>query len=278
MAFQVDELKELLAADPSARILIVEGEADLQLWRKVTATYPDAGSVYPISEIILTTNLSNNRDRCLDLAAISSQWQEAARLNFFIDADNDHALGAPPIQRVWLTDGRDLESYCLDPKVFETVCVTGCGLSQTETNGLLTAITQVVRPLSVLRVLSARDKLNLPFRSCYPEDRLRSVFKKKGTSMSLALLPIVLSLLQHKHGNGGSASKVLADHTNITSHLSPLSDNLIVHGKDLTAFLAKFTGVEFRVISGIMRLALHGNVEVLLTKPNFSTVAAWLIG
>jgi hypothetical protein len=273
MAYEIGELREQLIADESLRILFVEGVQDLQLWRKlIDDDERDCCTVYPISEVKLVNNQDNNRQRCLDLAAITSGWLEADRVIFFIDADNDHLLGMPSTPRVVLTDFRDLESYALTPPIFEKVCVIGLAATVPDSHLTIQDITAAVRPIGALRALSQRDNLRLPFKRAFPDAGIKRVWSRTGHRYSCSITGVIIALLNRQYGSAARAQAVTSDLQTFMASIGAFDDKYVVHGKDLVAFLSKKYGVDVAIISGTIRLSLQASDDTLRQFPSIMDV------
>src|SRR5262245_4364060 len=107
--------------DPARRELYVEGRRDRLFfdWLMGTLSVTKA-CVREIAAVELAC-VSNGGERARLLAFAGQIGQAPIALMCFADADSDRLLSRPVPQRVWLTDGRDLEGYVLHPTCIEKV-------------------------------------------------------------------------------------------------------------------------------------------------------------
>ena len=150
--------------DPSRRELYVEGTRDrLFLTWLLGKRQPTDAIVQEIAFIEIPNVLGGERGRLIQFA----NWLEDkdVGIRMFADADCDRVLGRTVPKRVWLTDNRDLEGYVLRIECIDKVLRLGIATDKITAELLLRAIKKHCRRLGILRLLSERDSLKLPFQT-----------------------------------------------------------------------------------------------------------------
>ena len=277
MRFTVDELREFTSADPHVRILIVEGRRDVDVWKDLVPIN-ERGScvVYSIEEIDTNTQQGGNKGAALRLAYITEQWPAADRIAYFLDADNDNVLDVEHRNNVSVTDCRDMEAYALIDQVFERLCRQGASENQRECDLTKVAVRNTIRRVGILRVVSARLEINLPFRAVLADGALSRFLRKRGDVYDLRLQGLIDALGNQgnlSHAAKGATLEALAAEE---ERLSGLPDHVVVHGKDLGAFTAWYFNVPQNVSLGMIRLAISAEIEVIRNQPRIAEVERWV--
>jgi hypothetical protein len=277
VSFTPEELKEFLLTDPAVRILIVEGPADVGVWHYVVPTAERANCViYSIDSIDTPAGVDGNRGAALNLARMSLTWHGADRLKFFIDADNDHHVCATYDDNVVTTDFRDLESYVLLDDILKHMCVVGAGESDREYEITKAASSALTRPVGILRVTSARHSYNLPFQHTFRAGSIKRFFKKRGSDYSIIIDNVIDALVNNVEHVAVNRADIRASYDNEERTLADIADRKIIHGKDLVAFFAWYYDITLDIASGLVRLALGAQINVVRQQPNIATLHGWL--
>jgi len=219
--------------DRARRTLFVEGRRDrLFVAWLASSRCPDA-QVLEIDTIEVSVDTGGNRARCIALAQKIPDSMCSIRV--FVDADWDRIFKKPQPPSVWLTDHRDLESYCLRVECFEKMLVLGLCCEGPTPSVALGSILTTGRALGVLRILSVREALNLPFQSV-------DLFRHSRSSQGL------VSVNRHEYlralvQNAGISLARLAELTDawqrLEEELAKVPDLDLVHGKDAVALISR---------------------------------------
>jgi hypothetical protein len=280
MRWEVAEIREFLRRDPLVRMLFVEGNNDIISWRFLVPTIERRDSVvYASADVNLAAGLGGDKARLLKLAAEVGLWPESARVSFFVDADVDRILGFEPSPNVVLTDGRDLESYLLDDELLESACRAAGGSGYgtlDEINGL---VTNLVRPVGLLRLATHRRDVALPFQRTFEGGSISRFFhydRRRGASLRIENM--VDALLDRTGFGRGAKPAILAALEEEAVAATTLSNQEIVHGKDLIALLSWWFEIPYQTMTGIGALSLGANSSRVCEYPNIGQICSWLRG
>jgi len=192
---------------------------------------------------------------------------------FFVDADCDHVLGSSAPRNVVITDGRDLESYGVSRPCIGKIVTAGLGIEESEANLYYDCLIKVTRPIGILRILSARRELNLPFTATL-DDRFARYILGSSTGASLDRLKLLRALLQ----NRGTSLTNLGDYTALWdseySDLGGLADFLVVHGKDFCRAIAWLLEIPERAAEAMLFLSM--DLNEIRSLPNIRMTERWV--
>lgn len=276
MRFKVSELREYVATDPKVRILIVEGPRDIDFWKDVLPVEERNNCVvYSVEEIELASGEGGNKGAALRLAIDTKEWAENERIHYFLDADNDNLLGVVRGENVTLTDGRDLETYVLIDQVFERLCKSGASETPKEALATKVAVTETVRRVGVLRLVSERNGMKLPFQKTFPDGTLSRFFKKRGEVISLKVAGMFDALAAEaglSHREKQSVAQLFGKEE---QGIAAKHNRDIVHGKDLVAFIAWYFEIPYDIAAGLVRLAMAAEIAFVRKEPCVRLVEQW---
>ncbi|WP_420242321.1 hypothetical protein [Roseiterribacter gracilis] len=262
-----------LTEDSQRIVLFVEGHRDLAFWRKLLPTAErDRASVYPISALECPSVLGGERGRLIWAAKTFLVHELSDRLRFFADADMDKLLEVETPRNVWTTDYRDLECYALCPVCFEELCATGLGDAE-KAAPLIAAISNVARPVGLMRVASQRLQLDLPFNRTLEKgfgrftDRRASSFDQRKLAQAL-LQNAGISLSELARYEAACASE--------QERFRDLIDAHLVHGKDLVRILAHCLNIEMAAVTPIIFLSIGACTSTVRMEPAISLALLWL--
>ena len=150
--------------DSSRRELYVEGARDRRFFSwTLRDTLAPSASVREIAFVNIAGEISGGeRGRLFAFARLLSN--SPANIQCFADADCDRVLNRPTPARVWLTDGRDLEGYVFTVDCLAKILQIALGADSVVPSDLLTEIYARGRAVGVLRIMSERTALELPFQ------------------------------------------------------------------------------------------------------------------
>jgi hypothetical protein len=166
MRWTAKELLLELELDPGRRVLFLEGNRDLVFWRDTVPLRRGPGVVlYPISFLDCEQGDGGERGRLIRAARLFQASSAADRVHFF------PFFGRAPPPNVTFTDGRDLESYAISNNCLGHICNTGFATNRETGSALLSLLTELARPIGILRIASERAALGLPFQRTLSEQR-----------------------------------------------------------------------------------------------------------
>jgi hypothetical protein len=195
-------------------------------------------------------------------------------VSFFADADNDRVLQVPKPENVTLTDGRDLESYALSEHCMIRLCFLGIGASEIEAAGLLPVIAAVTRPIGVLRILSARERIGLAFQRTLRERRIRRFLRGDYLGITLDIERLMSALLQNSHISLTQKDAFLERLTAETERCSGFGDHQIIHGKDFIAALASIFDMPPETMEKFVFACI--DIGEVRRFPNVQAVEDWI--
>jgi hypothetical protein len=152
--------------DPSRCELYVEGVRDRRFlnWLVGSSLNPNA-IVHEIDVVDLPDiAVGGQRERVLVFGRLAEQ-ANIPTIRCFVDADMDRMINRAASSNVWLTDGRDLESYCLCRECVDKAWRLGVNANEVDAEALLEEVLRVAFLIGELRYASYADDLDLPFRS-----------------------------------------------------------------------------------------------------------------
>jgi hypothetical protein len=220
--------------DRERRELYVEGSRDRLFfaWLLGREKNPNAAVV----EIAMVESLEaaegGERGRLLAFA----EWmvRSEAQLKCFADADWDRLFGRGAPANVWLTDKRDLEGYTLREECLEKVLRLGMATERLDARALLATVLRAAREVGILRVLSVRQDLRLPFQKT---DLWKHLVVTGGT---VSVRPSYLRALMQNAGIGlGRLAGIQADMVSLATELAEVPNDQLVHGKDAFCMLER---------------------------------------
>ena len=217
--------------DPARRELFVEGSIDRSLLEQWLGTRKHSDArITEIKFVDLPQDLpGGERGRLMHFArAVSPDFTS---LKFFADADFDRLLNRPTLPHVWLTDGRDLESYLLNETCLCTAIRLGVNTDSITGSQLLKIIKSIGRQLGLLRAISERDSYNLPFQ----RTKLARFLTVKRCTVTLDLNRYLASLLNNADPRISLRTRdiILTQLQAAEIDYAKWDDFQIIHGKDL---------------------------------------------
>ena len=277
MRWSLAELRQFLREDESLRILFVEGSTDVLLWKHIVPI-PDRNNtvVYSIESVEVEVDAGGNRQRVVQLASLTEQWDEANRLNFFVDADYNRYKGTDTSSRVTLTDGRDVESYVLDEDAMTCLAQLGLGLNMSAVNVLKGSINALLRPVGLLRIASEQNDWKLPFQSCFKEGSLRRFFSERRGVHRVDFSRLVASIEGLLDVGTVSRTDLTLATTTLDEKLADEPSAYIIHGKDLVSFFSYFFKISLEAASGLIALSIATCSEMRRRNPNLRLIEAWV--
>ncbi len=223
-------VKTILAThrlDSRLRQVYVEG-VDVVQFLGFVADLPagSASQVRPIEKVeILDVREGGNRARVLSLAR---QVENAGvSIRGLVDADNDWLIPAPLPRNVWKTDGRDFESYFLSRDCFVKLGAVA-GLDGAASDELLGRVLAIGRELGALRVVSVRQRLELPFQ----KTRLNRSLHASKSTLALDISRYVTTLLQNAKLSVEDVGSICAAVGDVLKEFATAPDVMLVSGKD----------------------------------------------
>lgn len=274
MRWKLQEFLYEMKNDPERRVLFVEGDRDVAFWRGLAANRNRHSMIYPVHALEITGQVDGERGRLLRAAESLLESDVSDRVLFFSDADADRILTRTINSNVRLTDGRDLESYAISANCLRHLCDTCFPQTAEHPDGLLEQINRIGRPLGILRVVSARSDLRLPFQRTLG-DRLSRFLNVSNGNLILDFDHLLLTLLQ----NAGIARRIDEIRALCAAEsvaLEGVQDSQLVHGGDLIDLLA----IKFHVGSEEMRRHLHMCIQMekalVAAFPNIVATNGWL--
>lgn len=277
MPFRVSELREFILTDPNVKILIVEGRRDTDFWKNVVPVTERRNCViYSIEEIDIPIGEGGNKGAALILANATLEWPNSERIHYFLDSDNDNLLGLEHSVNVTLTDFRDVESYTLIDEVFDRLCRDGANYNTKKIGDTRAALTGTARCVGVLRVVSERSKLRLPFQAALRDGSLHRFFKRKGSSYELSVNGLIAALANQAELSGRELYNVIELFKAEEPGFADTEDRDVVHGKDLIAFLSWYFEIPLDIAAGLVKLTLATEIVCIRNRPRIGAVEQWV--
>lgn len=220
--------------DPTRRELYVEGVRDRLFLSWVFRESIDSNtSIQQIAFVEIAGPLEGGeRGRLIAFARCLEGKPTKAKC--FADADFDRLFGRTVPATVWLTDARDLEGYVLCAECLDKVIRMGIGSETISAEEILNLVRGPARSIGILRILSEKDSLRLPFQNTQLDRHARYVEK----SFVFRFDDYLRALLQ----NGGVSltrlSSIRERLSRISEEFKNVPDSEVIHGKDAFCLLA----------------------------------------
>lgn len=254
----IKEIQTNLKLDPSLKYMFVEGLRDLSFWRAVVPICNRINTqVIRVGSVTdLKVDCGGEKGKLLKLCELLEEYGVSDRARFFVDSDNDRLLNTHHSNSVLLTDYRDLESYC-----FSQACITSLldrGMAKVDTSDvpqIISSLSNICRKIGLLRFISERDQLSLPFSKTF-EKNGRKKFNKANACNEDKL---VTTLLQNSGLGLSQKDSVLDRLSQVEASHATIDCKYIVQGKDWTFFLADLISVPSDIIESLIFLALDYN-------------------
>ena len=230
--------KAILAAhvlDPQRRELYVEGSRDHTFLKWLVGDVINRNArILEIGTVDLPeSSEGGERGRLLRFA----KYVEGApaQIRFFADADMDRIIGRSAPANVWLTDSKDLEGYLLREDCLDKALKLGLSVDDVPAGPLLTSVLSQARTIGLLRVMSERQTLSLPFQGT----KLDKYLGATGKRVLLERERYVQTLLQNASLSLTKLPAILADLETLEKELAATPDHDLVHGKDALCLLER---------------------------------------
>lgn len=278
----LDEFLYDLEQDVKKRVLFVEGKRDMAFWRELIPPSIRGDTViYQINELEISNVISGGeRGRLMWCAKQLSSLPCSDRVRFFADADGDRLLNNSVPENVWLTDGRDLEGYAQSPANVQQICSRGfpeIPAGRFEVIQLWT--TGITRSIGVLRTVSARLNLDLPFQRTLQgngrQNRLKRFLIGSGIGAHLDLEKIGTTLLQNASIPLPQLQEVMDQYNTEKERLSSYKDLQVVHGKDYLLGLSVALNIDVAQTERLLFTNLDYNS--VLKFPNINRTKEWVL-
>ncbi len=222
--------------DPDRRELYVEGNSDRLFFKWLVGNDSNPNSIIKeISEVEIKGPVEGGeRSRVLILANKLNGKVDYVRM--FIDADFDRLLSRvdsiPEI--VWLSDGRDLESYFLRYDCFEKFVTLSLCTDVFSGIDVLNSLITHCRKLGFLRLYSEKKDLKLPFQNTNLHRHLNFSHGEFTFEFEAYIRSLIgkVGLSQSEHSLVNRISKFIKHHSEII-------DTEIIHGHDFTCFIGE---------------------------------------
>jgi hypothetical protein len=218
--------------DRQRRELYVEGSRDRLFFSWLLGREKDPNAAVVEIAMVESLEAAEGGERGRLLAFAEWMVRSEAQLRCFADADWDRLLGRGTPANVWLTDKRDLEGYTLREECLEKVLRLGMATERLDARALLAAVLRAAREVGIMRVLSVRQNLRLPFQKT---DLWRHVVATGG---AVSVRPSYLRALVQNAGIGlGRLVGIQADMVDLATELAEVPNDQLVHGKDAFCML-----------------------------------------
>jgi len=235
------DIKAIVAAhkmDSRRRELYVEGKRDRAffLWfLKSNGNRNSDAIVHEIDSIRFEETVEGGcRGRLLKFAA--DILSNGLAIRCFADADFDRLLKRAIPPNVWLTDCRDLEWYFLQSQCIDKVLHLALATQRHTPESVLAEISRLGRPMGILRLLSERENLKLPFQKRPPLSYLRRSKGKNGP-VELDSAAYLQALLQGANVGLGRLKEFKEKIVKLSEETKDTPDSELIQGKDCIAIL-----------------------------------------
>lgn len=214
--------------DESRHELFVEGAGDRILleWLARDAINPDMRILEVDKYVEVNVNDGGSKGRLLFVAA--ALQDQTTRARFFIDADYDLLLGRSLPSNVWTTDRKDLESYLAEISVMKKAIYLGLERDVYNPREVLSNVILMCRDVGLLRIISQRDCMDLPFQRTPAAKYVR----KKRDKIIFEFNSFLKALLQNASISLRKLSSIEAAYSLIKVEFKEVDDLRIIHGKD----------------------------------------------
>ncbi len=218
--------------DPERRELYVEGHRD-RLFLSWLLEQPASafGRIREIGHVDIPVEEGGERGRLIRFAEMLSG--DGTSIRMFADADWDRVLGRHVPERVWLTDHRDMEGYVLRAECVDKVLALGVATDRVSGASLLNDLCGHCRRLGLLRLLSERDGLSLPFQAT----RLGRFARLEAGRIRLNFDGYLRALLQNAQITLSRLQVIRTAIEDLAAEHDSTLDSELVHGKDATCLL-----------------------------------------
>lgn len=234
------EPKAILVAhvmDSARRELYVEGMRDRLFlgWLVRDEKDPDT-TIIQIASVNIQIDGGGERGRLFAFARwLDDQQLDAINIRCFADADFDRLLNRERPHSIWLTDPRDLEGYTLCVECLDKMLKLGVNTEAMSAEEILEIVTSICSRLGLLRLLSERDALDLPFQRTDLRRRLRFISGQLRVDFDAYLR----ALLQNADISLARIPSVLRALDDLDEELRDVPHSEIIHGKDALLVIDK---------------------------------------
>ena len=263
----VDELLYQLEVDPASLILFVEGVRD-QRFYSVLVPFSERinATVYSIDAIDIQIPSGGARERVLELARSTSGHVFAARMLFFLDADNDILLGRQLPARVITTDWRDMEAYATLACCIEKVLYAS-GKNPVLQGEYRTTSINIARTVGLYRLASDHLDLDLPFSSVFLENGRRSL-TNAGLKTSLNVADLKQRLCDGAKLSTQKRSDLQNEVSKIESRFDLRASEDLAHGKDFCMIMSYMLGIRNNDCYSLLHLSIVACLDSIRNMPN----------
>ncbi|HHM11957.1 MAG TPA: hypothetical protein ENJ16_00265 [Planctomycetaceae bacterium] len=245
----------------------------MAFWRTVVPPSRRRRSVvYPAAVLDLPVAAGGERQRLLEAAPLFRAL-ECGGVRFFVDSDFSHLVHDTLPDNVLTTDGRDLESYIFHPGCAERLLSQGLAHDSHDVAVVLATLSQVCRPLGVLRLVDFKHRLALPFQRSFARG-YGKFLDGAGTSVALKVDRVMRTLLQNSEHGLGKREWLLAEFRSENSNCAALADEAVVHGHDLVGVLASLLDMKPQSAEALVFLSIQP--DDVRQRANAAQAIAWL--
>ena len=246
--------------DPARKELYVEGPRDRTFleWLMTDRKDPNA-VIVEISAVNINVPMEGERGRLMAFA----RWIGERPINilFFADADFDRLLRKSTPIKVLLTDARDLEGYTLQVKCLDKVLKLGVPTDAIKAKDVLEMVYKAGRLLGLLRILSVKRSVSLPFQ----HTKLRRYLSFKSGYIKLDFDAYLKALMQNAKISLLEKPQILVALREIETEFSDVPTEQIIHGKDAFCIIEEVLshfGVAHNACSRMMWISFEYNFVV----------------
>ncbi|TAL36870.1 MAG: hypothetical protein EPN97_06045 [Alphaproteobacteria bacterium] len=198
-------------------------------------------------------------------------------MQFFADADYDRILDLQPPSNVRFTDGRDIEAYFQSESCILKMCSIGFpSFPEASAKKILPWAKDVIRPIGMLRIVSARRQMELPFQNTFERHGLDHFLNGKGLDAHLNFDQLLQTLLQNAGISLSKKEEVSLLFQNETRLLSEQTDTEIVHGKDFYMGVSAILNVDTKQVERLLHLS--ADISAIKGFPNIVATENWISG
>jgi hypothetical protein len=213
--------------DPERRELYVEGRQDAAFLSVLVRETKDPNTIIQvIGAVDLPIPGGGERGRLIEFARQVEELHLG--IAFFADQDVDMLLGRAIPSNGWLTDGRDLESYLLQPEAFLKLPASVVSLAEEQALHLLEELLREAKRLGILRVYSAVNDLALPFQVT----DFRRCVSGEGTTIAVDVERYVKTLCQNCGRSLSTVATITEGLASLEASYGGVDPLQLVHGKD----------------------------------------------
>lgn len=240
--------------DPERRSLYVEGRTDRLFLKWVAGDNLDNNTIIQEIATVYIPNVSTGGERARLLEFASIVENDNVGIKFFLDADFDRVLdrlGNMP-DNVWVTDGRDLESYYLREDCFEKMAILAFRSDSFSGRDLLKSLMRNGRRLGLLRLYSEANSLFLPFQNT----RLPRYTKFRNGNLNINFDRYLIALLNNSEQSSKLKPTILRAVEEYSVIYKDIGNFQILHGSDildLVSVVCNANGLEKQSAEPILR-------------------------